>query len=287
MTFQEELQTFLAVHPFQEQQIEGHTFRYLLCGYADSPCTLVYFVGGTGNPLGWYGHVQTLEGKYRILLLDYPMGVDEMEPMVRLIGGLLEALEIRKAVFIGASFGGYIAQLVARAYPEITTAMILYATTALTEKGIEDLKKKYQYVGKLLWTMEHVPYGILKSLIMKPSMKRLIPKGNPEQTRYVKDFIQWVYQDYTLEKDLHMTRLMADIVNLEPVKSEDFAYLKGRVMLILPREDKAFTPEMQKDLQALLQYPSTQTIEGGHLATLLRADEIARRTDDFLKEIRL
>ena len=282
MNFKSELMSFQLEHPFQEMEIDGHVFHYLYCGREDSSSTLVYFVGGTGNPLGWYRHVLSMEGKHRVLLLDYPMGVDRMEPMTDLIGKLLCALDIQKAVWIGASFGGYIAQLMARKFPQKTEALALYATTALTEEGIGDLKKQYRYVGKLLWLMEHVPYNTLKALTMKPAFRRLIPKGDPRQAEYLKGFVQWIYDDYTKEKDLHMTYLMADIVNLSPVKTEDFRDLSGKVLLILPRTDKAFTPKMQQDLQKLFENPVVETLEGGHLATLFRAEEIALRTDRFL-----
>ena len=286
MNFKAELLSFRLSHPLQEMDEDGYTFHYLLSGQKESPVTLVYFVGGTGNPMGWYRHVLAMEKKYRILLLDYPMGVDQMDPMTTLIETLLARLEISKAVFIGASFGGYIAQLMARRLPEKTGALVLYATTALTEEGIADLKKQYRYVGKLLWAMEHLPYGALKALFMKPSFRRLIPRDDPRQADYLKGFVQWIYDDYTKEKDLHMTHLMADIVNLRPVKPEDFSELKGRVLLILPKQDRAFTEKMQRDLQELFEDPAVETLEGGHLATLFRAEEIAQRTDYFLENCR-
>ena len=282
MDFKTELMSFRLSHPLKEMDVDGHLFHYLLCGQGESPLTLVYFVGGTGNPLGWYRHVLSMEGKYRVLILDYPMGIDQMEPMTEWIEKLLNRLEISEAVFIGASFGGYIAQLMARRCPEKTKALALYATTALTEEGIADLKKQYRYVGRLLFMMEHMPYGLLKALLMKPSFRRLIPKGDSSQTEYLKGFTQWIYDDYTKEKDLHMTYLMADIVNLKPVKQEDFSDLRGKVLLVLPKADQAFTPKMQKDLQDLFENPTVETLEGGHLATLFRAEEIARRTDRFL-----
>ena len=284
MNFYQELEAFKATHPFQSAQIGNYSFQYLLCGWEDSPCTLVYFVGGTGNPLGWYRHVLAMEGKYQVLLLDYPMGEDRMEPMTDLIAGLLQKLNIQKAVFIGASFGGYIGQLMAKKLPQKTCALVLYATTALTEKGIADLKKQYHYVGALLWLMQHLPYSLLKKCFMKPSMDSLIPK---DDDGYLRDFTHWICEDFTKEKDLHMTRLMADIVNLEPVTEQDYAYLEGRVQLILPEQDQAFTEEMQDDLRKLFRGAAEETVTGGHLATLLRAEAFAEQTDAFLKKIRL
>ena len=287
MSFTEELQSFMGSHPFKNMEIEGKVFQYLLCGNENSSCTLCYFVGGTGNPLGWYRHVLSMEENYRILLVDYPMGEDRVEPMTALIGALIERLHIDKAVWIGASFGGYMAQLMARTYADKTEALVLYATTALTEKGIGDLQKQYHYVGFLLWLMEHFPYGILKALTMKPMMKRLIPKGDSQQDACLRGFIQWIYEGYTREMDLHMTRLRADLVNLRPVTEQQLSYLKGRVLLILPEQDRAFTEEMQQGLISLMQDPLVLSAEGGHLATLTHAEEFAEKTRCFLQNIGL
>ena len=285
MSFQSELKAFEACHSFRTVEIGDCSFSYLLCGREDSEQTLVYLVGGTGNPLGWYQHVLAMENRYRILLLNYPMGVDQLEPLIGRIGKLLKHLGISRAVWIGASFGGYIAQLMARACPEQTEALVLYATTALTEKGIGDLKAQYRYVGVLLWLIQHVPYNFLKAAALKPAMQKMIPKGDPERTQYLKEFTQWVYEGYTRETDLHMTRLMADIVNLKPVTSEDYAFLRGKILLILPEGDQAFTEEMQQDLISLLCGAEVKTMPGGHLATLCSAGAFAEATDAFLRKL--
>ena len=285
MKFQEELEAFEATHPFKTMEISGKVFHYLCCGWEENPCTLVYFVGGTGNPLGWYRHVLSMEGKYRVLLLDYPMGEDRIEPMAELIGKLLDRLEIQKAVLIGASFGGYIAQLVAKYHPERTWALVLYATSSLTEAGIQELKQQYRSVGFLLWLIEHVPYGLLKSLFIKPSMQRLIPKGDSRESAYLRDLIRWICDGYTRESDLHMTRLMADIANLSPVTSEDYDYLEDRVLMVLPEKDQAFSQSMQQELIHMIPKAHVEKMEGGHLATLIRAEESAELTHDFLKAI--
>ena len=285
MEFQQALRAFQKNHPFAALDIEGYTFRYLLCGDPQAARTLCYFVGGTGNPLGWFGHVTAMEARYRILLVDYPMGADRMDQQIRLLERLLDRLRIQKAVLIGASLGGYVAQLLAREIPDKVDALVLYATTALTEKGIRDLEKQYRYVGKLLWLMEHIPYGFLKAVTMKPMLRRMIPKDDPDQAQYLRGFADWIYEDYTLEKDLHMTRLMADLIHVKPFVPEDLGFLKGRSLLILPENDKAFTKEMQQDLIKLLPGPQVEFSSGGHLDTLSKAPQFSAFTDAFLRTL--
>lgn len=49
--------------------------------------------------------------------------------------------------------GRYVAQLLTKFYPEKTQAQVLYATSCLTQKGIEDLKKQYSGMGDVLWAL--------------------------------------------------------------------------------------------------------------------------------------
>lgn len=284
MGFLEEVTAFEEKHTFRDLSIHGRIFHYCLCGQQNRPYTLVYLVGGTGNPLGWFKHVEAMEGTHSVLVLNYPLGIDQMEPMADLIGELIDALGIRKAVWIGASLGGYLAQLMASRFPHRTQAMVLYATTALTAQGIEDLKKQYHHVGKLLWLMEHLPYGLLK-WAMKPSLNRMIPRDDPEQAGYLKEFVRWIYDSYERDMDLHMTRMMADMANVHPLTQENFAFLSGRILLILPEEDKAFTPEMQQGLISLMPGARLERSSGGHLDTLLKAEQFADLTKDFLSSL--
>ncbi len=128
----------------------------------------MYLAGGSGNPSGWFRHVLAMEKDYRTLLCDYLLGVDKMESMVHLIAKLVTALQIEKAVWIDAFRGGYAAQLLTKFYPEKTDAQVLYATSCLTKEGIESLKKQYKGMKLVLWALYHLPYGLLKFLLIKP-----------------------------------------------------------------------------------------------------------------------
>ena len=283
MSFAAQLQTFEAEHPYQSLAIDGCSFQYCLCGNPESRHTLVYLVGGTGDPSAWFAHVQAMEQEYRILLCDYPLGCDEMEPMVHMIARLTDALGIEKAVWIGASMGGYVAQLLTKFYPEKTDAQVLYATSSLTQQGIESLKKQYAGMGVLLWIIQHLPYKVLVQWFLRPAMRRMIPRDAPADVKeFLQGFADWTCAGYTREKDIHMTKLQIDLASVTPVTAADYAYIGGRTMLILPRDETAFTPAMQKDLIDTMQGAYVEYLSGGHLATLTRADAYAALTRNFL-----
>lgn len=69
-----------------------------------------------------------------------------------------------------------------------------------------------------------------------------------------------------------------------PVTAEAFKYLDGRVMLILPDKD-FFSEKAQRNLAKLMRNPEIIYISGGHLSTVLKADEYIEKILAFLARI--
>ena len=92
-----------------------------------------------------------------------------------------------------------------------------------------------------------------------------------------------LFEDYTREKDVHITGLLYDLLRQTPVTAEHFRQLKGKIMLILPSQD-FFSADMQKSLAALMHDPEIRRIEGGHAATIFRADEYVRLIQEFIAQ---
>ena len=61
----------------------------------------------------------------------------------------------------------------------------------------------------------------------------------------------------------------------------DFAALAGKILLILPDQD-FFSGEMQKDLIRLMHDPQISYVSGGHLSTVLKADDYISTIRAFL-----
>lgn len=109
---------------------------------------LNYEIHGQGEPLVlipgfrtglwlWFKQVDSFAQKYRTIVFD-PRGIGESDsptgPMkARTIAddlaGLLSALDIEQAHILGASFGGFVAQEFAIAYPQMTRSLILCCTS--------------------------------------------------------------------------------------------------------------------------------------------------------------
>ena len=281
--FLSDINRFQVNHEFKHIKAGGVIFRYILCG--EGKKTLTILTGGMGIAELNFAFIEKLECSYRVLAFDYPMGNDTNAELVNSVHELINKLGIEKTVFIGESYGGYLAQMIAREYPDVTEGLCLFSTAGLNQATIESLKQKYSGLAKPgIWILGHVPYNWLKPLLIKASLKKV--KNVPEKEySYMKDFFTWAFKDYTGEFDVHMTSLLIDIMNQKPCRKTEFGYLNGKVMLILPDDDESFTTKMQKDLTALFEDPYVvEHITGGHLAPILQTKKYVKEIDTFMQE---
>ena len=77
---------------------------------------MVYLVGGTGCSIVWFNHLKQMEKDYQILTFDYPMEINNIEELADFVIKFVEQLKIENPIFIGASLGGFLAQLIMRKY---------------------------------------------------------------------------------------------------------------------------------------------------------------------------
>lgn len=93
-----------------------------------------------------------------------------------------------------------------------------------------------------------------------------------------------IFKDYKREKDVHISSLLADLMNQTPVTSDDFEKLTGKILLILPDQD-FFSGKMQEDLIHLMHNPKIKYVSGGHLSTILKAEDYIQAIRDFLNSM--
>ena len=90
-----------------------------------------------------------------------------------------------------------------------------------------------------------------------------------------------IFKDYKQEKDVHISGLLADLMNQKPVTEAGFAALAGKILLILPDQD-FFSGKMQADLIQLMHDPQIVYVSGSHLSTVLKTDGYIRTIRTFL-----
>lgn len=285
MAFSEELKAFQYTHPFSTTIVDGIEVNYLLCGNESSKITLVYLVGGTGFSVVWFNHIRQMAKDYRILTFDYPVQINDMEQLADFTIRFVEQMKIKNPLFIGASLGGLLAQLIMRKYPNGDAAYGLYSTSALSASAVKDLMKQYKSYGVMLALMKIVPYSWIRKILINVSKKMIGVENEAEQDRkYMEDFFEWVYRNYTKEFDIHMTTLMVSIAKIKPITEQEYKKADKNVLLVLPTDDKAFSEAAKNELISHLPNAMVTMVTGGHTATLYKVGTYAEGTRKFIEE---
>ena len=279
MRYSEKLPRFAAAHPCETMTVDGAVFRYVLSGRADGR-TLVLLNGGMNTLEMWMDYVDPLAEDGRVLLFDYPQELRTDQALVEGMHAFFEKLGVAAPVFVGASGGGMIAQIYVQKYPGETGGLVLISTGGMDAETIRGLKRKYRFAPLMLWYMKHCNYEKLKPTLIKAGMGH-IRDESPEDAAYARDMFETIFRDYPQEKDVHISGLLADLMHQTPVTAEDFAALAGRILLILPDQD-FFSGAMQRDLIRLMHEPKIAYVSGGHLSTILKAEDYVRTIRSFL-----
>ena len=280
MSYSEALKAFAASHKYEDVMVDGAKFHYVLNGRKDSQ-TLVMLNGGMNTLEMWMNYVDAFSEDYQVLLFGYPQELRTNQELVTGMHAFFRKIGVKKPIFVGASDGGMVAQIYIQKYPGEAGGMVLVSTGGMDAETLKTLKKKYFFAPVMLWYMKHCNYEKLKPKLIKAGMSH-IRNESKEEIAYAQDMFEIIFKDYTKEKDVHISGLLADLMNQTPVTAENFQQLKGKILLILPDQD-FFSGQMQEDLIRLMHDPKITYVSGGHLSTILKSEDYVRTIRDFLK----
>ena len=279
MLYSEKLKAFQAAHPCEYTTVDGARFRYVLSGEERGE-TLVLLNGGMNTLEMWMDYVDALSEDYRVLLFDYPQELRTNQELVTGMRAFFEKIGVRRPVFVGASDGGMVAQIYIQKYPGEAGGLVLISTGGMDKNTLASLKRKYFLAPVMLWYMKHCNYEKLKPRLIQAGMSH-IRNESREEIAYAQDMFETIFRDYSQEKDVHISSLLADLMNQTPVTAENFEALKGKILLILPDQD-FFSGKMQEDLIRLMHEPKIAYVSGGHLSTVLKAKDYIQTIRAFL-----
>lgn len=281
MSYSEDLKLFTATHTYESITVGGSKIRYVLSGKKDSR-TLVLLNGGMNTLEMWMGYVDALSTDYQVLLFDYPQELRTNQELVKGMHAFFHKIGITQPIFIGASDGGMVAQIYTQKYQGEVGGLILISTGGMDAATIKSLKRKYFLAPLMLFYMKHCNYEKLKPKLIKAGMGH-IRNESEEQVAYAQEMFETIFKDYTKEKDVHISGLLADLMNQRAVSESDFKELEGKILLILPNQD-FFSGKMQQNLIELMHNPEIKYVSGGHLSTILKANDYVQAIRSFLQK---
>ena len=290
MDMKKEFAEYNTLAPVKTVTINGGEFSYR---YYRNPnprvnVTLLVLAGGTGMADGIFALAKSFMDKYSIISFNYPMAYKNNEATADAIYELIRYLKAENVYLWGQSYGGLLAQIIAKRHPDAVKGLILTSTASLSNDiKYQGIKRFFEMISEEKEKKNKRFYGnfpmFLLPAIMGLAFKKHL-KNEPETQKAVKELMKQIKRSMTNEYFVHMDTLLGDLRNYFGThRKEDFAYLKGRVLIIEPDDDKTFTDDIKDALVDIMTEPVVvRDVKGGHLAVMLRPDETIQIIDEFI-----
>lgn len=263
MDFRKEFEAYEREHPYREFPVQGGRFRYILSGESGKPA--IVFLNGLDMQEAWLRYMIAFERDYRVLMMEYPLACATTDALLDAIAALLKELGIERPILVGGSDGGLLAQLFVRRFPGNVGALVLMTTVTVDSKYCEDTNR--ENASRYLAKVRLIPYAILKRVLLRLVGTYFNDESEAERA-YGTSFLAYIASDSAYkQKYLHAVKLVYDGARQPKLRTEEFAGLEGRILILHPEKD-IFIKEDQEKLTALLAGVGAETklLRGGHLA---------------------
>ncbi len=283
MTF---YQDFCSNYPIQTITIQQKEFTYRHFENKDAKHTVVLLVGGLGLSDLFYEHFIKLSKNFSVVTFDYSYNFSNVESLIDAIYFLIKSLD-KKCWFIGQSLGGFIAQLIAIKYPQITKGLVLSNTGSfyenLSETAYESLMAMIKKSHKSKQLLKLIPFSIFKKIISTKIMKTHANNFDEESKSKLKALCEIMEKTLTKKYELHMIDLLIDMQNHLGCNSHQFEYLNKNILLILSDDDQTFHPEVKEALSIVMPNASVvKNLDDGHLALIVNCDAYINLVTSFI-----
>ncbi len=246
----------------------------LACGDPQLPPILLFHAASM-SAHSWAETLPALEGKYRIYAVDHPGegNLSELNnalefplnsgEIAQLYADIADELEIERSPVIGASNGGYVAQVYALNYPERVESLILMAPMGLTKLSNNSL---FMLAVGSLYPLEGIRQSVVHWAL-----------GSD-------DYVHQAYGDWF---DLIVRGTIPSVAQPEAIDSEAKAQMQMPILLFLATRDP-LVGEVERASNLAGQYPDIEieVMESGHIIGVERKDEVNQRLTAFLSTAR-
>ncbi len=222
--------------------------------------------------------LRRLGASRRVIALTYP-DATRMTDLTDAIAGQLAEAGIERAAVLGSSYGGWVAQCLARRHPELVRRLILLHTFALRP----DAAWRFR-LGLKIW--KAVPGPLLRGLMMARVRRMLRPvrEGSPdEHQRALTRVRELIHTPETAAAVQRQNECMLDSVTSFPIAPGDLALPDGKILIIESDNDPAIRAPERAHLRAMYPGAEVRTFRGtGHVTALVKPDEFVGAVNDFL-----
>jgi len=262
---------FRAAHPYRQLQFEDWSWRYISAGNGER--TLLLLPGAFVGAEMWIHLIMYLQERYRILAPDMPSKSVTLAEMNAAFVKLLDGENINKAIVVGYSAGGGLAQAFVQAHPERVETLILSHCTPLSSGTAHRL-------DRMAGLMRLMPLSFIRAVFKKRLNRYPVISEWADFTRAF-----FAERIASLQKDdlLQFIRSGAEAARAFQLEPQALQNWRGRILLLSSKDDATTFPRIG-EMQA--RYPSAQMHlfeRGGHHIVLLFPDIYDSVLTNFLE----
>ncbi len=242
---------------------------------------LVLIPGFSNGLWIWFKQIPAFAQKFRVIAFD-PRGISrsvapDSPVSIRMLADdvahLLRALRIESAHILGASFGGFVAQEFALAYPQVTRSLILCCTSFGGANHVPPSLETLQAIAstKGLNTEERVRENLLLAFSQRYLQEKMEEVQSVIELRESNPAPEHAY--------LHQLHAARDFNTEERVP-----FIKAPTLVITGDEDIIVPSANSQNLAGRIPGAQLAVIKGGsHTFFIERADEFNRAVTDFIE----
>lgn len=248
---------FHALHPYRYLELEDWSWRYVSTGHGTR--TLLLLPGAFVGAEMWFHLITVLQGQYRILAPDMPSKLLSLAETNAAVLRLLEVEGTQRAIILGYSAGGGLAQAFAQSHPEYVEHMILSHCTPLSADAA-------QRIDRITGLLKLLPLPLIRAMLRRRTSRY---PSNSEWAQFTRAF--FAERITTLDKAMLLRFLESGAKAAQDFRFESQALQKwhGRILILSSRDDTTTHPRLD-EMRA--RYPTAQTHvfeQGGHHTVLL------------------
>ncbi len=280
-----DFQEYCAAYPPQTLSLKnGKDFTYRRHSHPDAAATVVLLTGGIGLSDLFFRHFDAFSKEFSVITFDYQIPFESNAELAEAIAELLDSFDER-AWLVGQSFGGVVAQIIARLHPETVDGLVLSNTCSLSrdmsQTAHDSLLEMIERQRRLQKTLGPVPLPLLKRMMKTEVMKMF--DDSPGSKSDARELCDIMAEQLDKPYAYHMVDLLANAETHIGMVREDFARWDDRVLLILSEDDKTFHPDCTSSLVEIMTNPTVVTdLEGGHLSLIVHPERYVELVTDYI-----
>lgn len=290
MTLKEKFAEFDKLAPLKTAELKNgrFTYRYYKNEHPTADITLVFLAGGSGLGNSIFYLADALMPKYHLITFNYPADFPTNESLADAMAELFIKIGAKNIYLVGQSYGGLLAQIVARRHPDVIKGLVLSGTCSLSGdinfdgmRNIVDMIHPKK-VAKNIKTDKRIPMFLMVP-IFKLMCKKVVK--DKEMQKNFSDVIEICKGDLSNDYFVHMDMLLGDLATeFGSHKPQDFQKFDNEVLIFLCEGDTIFCDNLKDAMIRLMTNPVVAHLQGGHLALLENLDDYVSTLDCFLLE---